>query len=109
MVFGSILTFAGYLRLITVLGPDKAAYMRMLVPIIALTLSSIFEGYQWSLSAFAGLALVLAGNWWAMGRRRAPTVLRLPPASKRAGVETCCEPLTRKRAFQSAGRVKRST
>ncbi len=72
VVFGSILTFAGYLRLITVLGPDKAAYMSMLVPIIALTLSSIFEGYQWSLSAFAGLALVLAGNWWAMGRRRAP-------------------------------------
>ena len=63
---GSILTFAGYLRLITTLGPDKAAYMSMIVPVIALILSSVYEGYQWTLAAVVGIILVLAGNWWAM-------------------------------------------
>ncbi|MDY6919315.1 MAG: EamA family transporter [Pseudomonadota bacterium] len=66
---GSIITFAGYLRLIHLLGADKAAYMSMLVPVIALLISSLFEGYQWTLLAVLGLALILCGNWLALRRR----------------------------------------
>jgi hypothetical protein len=32
------------------------------MPVIALVLSTLFEGYHWSASAFAGVTLVLAGN-----------------------------------------------
>ncbi|WP_317929652.1 DMT family transporter [Halioxenophilus sp. WMMB6] len=66
VLFGSIITFAGYLRLIKTLGPDKAAYMSMLIPFIALQLSALFEEYQWTLAGSFGLLLILAGNWWAM-------------------------------------------
>ena len=66
--FGSVLTFAGYLRLIETLGPDKAAYMSMLVPVIALVFSSLFEGFTWSLVAGIGLICILLGNW--VGLRR---------------------------------------
>jgi len=32
-------------------------------------LSTIFEGYQWTLMAAAGFILVAAGNYLIMGRR----------------------------------------
>ena len=67
-LFGSVLTFAGYLRLITLLGPDKAGYMSMLVPVIALTLSWLFEDYVWTPLAAAGLTCILLGNWVALRR-----------------------------------------
>jgi drug/metabolite transporter (DMT)-like permease len=44
------------------LGPDKAAYASVLFPIVALTLSTLFEGYAWTPLALGGVALVLAGN-----------------------------------------------
>lgn len=66
---GTILAFAGYLRLITHLGPDRAAYMSMVVPVIALLFSSWFEAYQWSLPAIIGISLILLGNWLALGKK----------------------------------------
>ncbi len=65
-VFGSIVTFASFLKLLAQIGPDKAGYVGMLVPVVALTLSSIFEDYSWSLPAVLGLCLILLGNWLAM-------------------------------------------
>ena len=67
-LFGSLFTFAGYLRLIAILGPDKAGNMSMLVPVIALGLSSVFEGYMWTPAAMAGLVCILFGNWVALRR-----------------------------------------
>lgn len=61
-IFGSIAAFGFYMLLISRIGAEYAAYVMLLVPIIALTLSTIFEGYLWSTSAFAGVGLVLAGN-----------------------------------------------
>jgi drug/metabolite transporter (DMT)-like permease len=34
----------------------------VLFPIVALALSTVFEGYQWTLSAALGLVMVLVGN-----------------------------------------------
>jgi drug/metabolite transporter (DMT)-like permease len=44
------------------IGPDRAAYSTVLFPIVALTISTIYEGYHWTPLALCGLALVLAGN-----------------------------------------------
>ena len=68
-IFGSIITFAAYLKLLSMIGPDKAGYVGMLVPVVALILSSIFEDYSWTLPAVLGLCLILAGNWLVMGKR----------------------------------------
>lgn len=65
-VFGSIIAFAGYLKLLVQIGPDKAGYVGMLMPVVALILSSVFEDYQWSLAAALGLCLILLGNWQVM-------------------------------------------
>jgi len=59
---GSVIGFTAYLMLVGRIGPDRAAYSTVLFPIVALTVSTFFEGYRWTPAAFAGLALVLAGN-----------------------------------------------
>jgi drug/metabolite transporter (DMT)-like permease len=61
-VFGSIVAFGAYLRLLATIGPDRAAYSSMLFPVVALLLSTLFEGYRWTLPAVLGLVLILAGN-----------------------------------------------
>jgi drug/metabolite transporter (DMT)-like permease len=42
------------------------------MPVIALALTTVFEGYSWSLLGLFGVALVLAGNYLAMRRKRPP-------------------------------------
>lgn len=69
-VFGSIIAFYSYLTLIGSIGADKAAYTIMLVPIVALMLSSFFEGYTWNFSAIAGLFFVVSGNYLALKKPR---------------------------------------
>lgn len=61
-ILGSIIAFEFYLRLIGELGPDKAAYVFVITPIIALVWSSFFEAFQWQLSTFMGISLILIGN-----------------------------------------------
>lgn len=62
-VFGSIFAFGSYLTLLGRIGADKTAYAAVLFPVIALGLSTVFENYQWTLGAFGGFVLVLAGNY----------------------------------------------
>jgi drug/metabolite transporter (DMT)-like permease len=59
---GSVIGFTAYLLLVGRMGPERAAYCTVLFPVVALTISTLFEGYRWSALAFAGLACVLAGN-----------------------------------------------
>ena len=61
-VFGSVIAFYTYLTLLGRIGPDRAAYVTVLFPIIALLLSTLFEGMTWNLFQLAGVALVLLGN-----------------------------------------------
>ena len=48
----------GYIALIGRLGPDRAAYAH----VAALAVSTVFEGYQWTALAAAGIGLALGGN-----------------------------------------------
>jgi len=67
--FGSIIAFGSYLTLIGSIGADKASYTIMVVPVVALILSSFFEGYSWNFSAVLGLFFVVGGNFLALSRR----------------------------------------
>lgn len=70
-IFGSIIAFGSYLTLISSIGADKASYSIMVVPVVALIISSFMEGYAWNVSAIAGLSLVVGGNFLALHRRSA--------------------------------------
>jgi drug/metabolite transporter (DMT)-like permease len=59
---GSVIAFLAYLTLVGRIGADKAAYSSVLFPLVALNISAVLEGYVWSASAVAGVALVLLGN-----------------------------------------------
>lgn len=61
-VAGSVIGFTAYLMLVGRIGPERAAYSTVLFPIVALAVSTVFEGYRWSLLTFVGLLLVLLGN-----------------------------------------------
>ncbi|MDP5280960.1 EamA family transporter [Sphingomonas sp. DG1-23] len=67
---GSALAFTIYFQLIRTIGPAKAAYTSVLIPVIAMLLSTLYEGYRWSLLAVAGAVLVLIGLVLALKARR---------------------------------------
>lgn len=53
--------FTAYLMLVGRIGPERAAYSTVLFPIVALMISTMYEGYQWTPLALCGLMLVLGG------------------------------------------------
>jgi len=61
-VFGSIIAFGAYLKLLGRIGAHKAGYAMVMFPVVALILSILFEGLEFGPSVFIGAALVLAGN-----------------------------------------------
>jgi drug/metabolite transporter (DMT)-like permease len=69
-VLASAVAFSLYFRLIREIGPAKAAYTSVLIPVIAMLLSTLFEGYVWSWLAAGGAALVMAGLVIALSARR---------------------------------------
>lgn len=69
-LFGSILAFGSYLTLLGRIGAERAAYAMVLFPIVALGISTLFEGYTWSAEAGLGVVLVLMGNVLMLISRR---------------------------------------
>lgn len=68
-LFGSVIAFGCYLSLVGRIGPGRAAYATLLFPLVALGLSTIWEDYQWTSPAVFGIALVLFGNYLALGKK----------------------------------------
>ncbi|QDY42586.1 DMT family transporter [Candidatus Pantoea soli] len=61
-IFGSVVGFGAYFTLAGRIGTSQAAYCTLLFPLVALTLSTLYEGYQWHSNAIVGLLMILAGN-----------------------------------------------
>jgi len=61
-VFASIIAFWSYLTLLGRVGVERAAYATLIFPLVALGISTIFEGYQWTAYAVIGIVLILGGN-----------------------------------------------
>lgn len=68
-LLGSIVAFGAYLKLIGNIGPDKAAYIILITPLIAIIMSIIFENYILHKSAIIGIVLLISGNIMAMNKR----------------------------------------
>jgi drug/metabolite transporter (DMT)-like permease len=69
-LFASVLTFSLYYPVVRKIGPAKAAYSSVLVPIIAMGFSTAFEDYRWTGLTIAGAVLALGGMAAAMGKNR---------------------------------------
>lgn len=61
-IFGSVIAFGSYLTLLGRIGLDRAAYVTVLFPVIALLLSTFFENLTWGVPQLVGVVLILVGN-----------------------------------------------
>ncbi len=66
---GSVVTFPLYFRLIQRIGAGPAAYTGVLIPILAMAISTVFEGYRWTPLAISGVALAIGGMILALRAR----------------------------------------
>jgi drug/metabolite transporter (DMT)-like permease len=76
-VIASALAFWLYYRIIRAIGPAKAAWSSVLIPIIAMAISTVAEGYRWSAPAIGGGLLAVAGLLIALRSGKTPPP---PPA-----------------------------
>ncbi len=70
VLLGSVAAFACYLTLLDRIGSVRTGYIGVVVPVLALIVSVLFEGYQMTTIAYLGIALVVSGSV-AMNRIRA--------------------------------------
>jgi drug/metabolite transporter (DMT)-like permease len=68
-LIASALAFTLYFGMIRVIGPARAGYVNVLTPILAMAISTLFEGYRWSVLAAVGAVLAFAGLLIALQAR----------------------------------------
>lgn len=68
-IVSTVIAFAAYLTLVGRIGTGRAGYATVVFPVFALLISTALEGYEWTVWAFAGLALVGMGNVLVMRGR----------------------------------------
>ena len=61
-IIGSIVGFTCYLLLVDRIGSARAGYATVMFPIVALALSTLLEGYQWTALAAVGVLCAGLGN-----------------------------------------------
>jgi drug/metabolite transporter (DMT)-like permease len=69
-LLASVLTFSLYYPVVRRIGPAKAAYSSVIVPIIAMGFSTWLEDYRWTALTIAGAVLALGGMVAALSRNR---------------------------------------
>ncbi len=67
---GSVVTFPLYYGIVREIGPGRAAYNGVLVIVIAMLISTMIEGYQWSALAIGGAVLGTLGMIVALRARQ---------------------------------------
>ena len=65
-LFGTVIGFGAYLRLIETMGPSKAAFTSVISPIIAFAVSVYFENLAVTVFLFLGMILSIGGNILAL-------------------------------------------
>ena len=69
-IVGSVVTFPIYYDLVRKLGAGRAAYNGVLVVVIAMAISTVFEGYRWTPLSTGGAVLAMAGLVIALRARQ---------------------------------------
>jgi drug/metabolite transporter (DMT)-like permease len=89
---GTGIAFLWFYTLISEIGPARASVIAYIAPGFSVVYGVVLLGEAFSVAAVAGLALILAGSWLAVGGRakRARPGEREPVASP--SVEAACAP-----------------
>ena len=61
-LFGSVFGFSLYLSLIKKIGSNDAAYVAIIMPLIALLVSTLFEELMWNVNLVIGAIMIIFGN-----------------------------------------------
>jgi len=69
-IFGTVVSFWSYLKLIDAVGPSKAAFTSVVSPVIALVVSTLYEGFSWNIYLLFGVVFCIAGNLVALVKFR---------------------------------------
>lgn len=70
-LFGSVVAFTAYLTLVKRIGPGRAGYSSVAIPVVALAFSTLFESLHWRPLMVLGVVLCGVGNVLVLGSRRA--------------------------------------
>ena len=60
-IIGSIFAFIFYLKLIEKVGPGRAGYVGVVMPVLALLISTVFENLEWQIDLIIGLPILIIG------------------------------------------------
>jgi drug/metabolite transporter (DMT)-like permease len=77
---GSVIAFGTFLTVLGRIGADRAGYVSVLIPVVALIMSTLFEHLEWQAAMFVGLALCLIGNVLMLARTKSPALTQAEPA-----------------------------
>ncbi|BAV65006.1 DMT family transporter [Sphingobium cloacae] len=70
-IAGSVVTFPLYFQLIQRIGAARAAYSSVLIPVIAMLISTAVEGYRWTALSVTGAMLAVIGMAVALRAKEA--------------------------------------
>ena len=73
-LIGSIVTFPLHYNLVREIGAGRTAYNSIVTVLVAMLLSTLFEGFRWTLLATGGMVLALLGMLVALRARRVKSV-----------------------------------
>ncbi|WP_445374133.1 DMT family transporter [Photorhabdus tasmaniensis] len=74
ILFPSVIGYTTYFAVVGRLGAERGAYTMLLVPLVALAISSVTEGYRPTIWAIIGTTMILGGNYWVITTKYQPTV-----------------------------------
>lgn len=60
-IIGSIFAFIFYLKLLEKVGAGRAGYVGVVMPVLALLISTIFENLEWNIDLIIGLPILIVG------------------------------------------------
>ena len=60
-IIGSIFAFIFYLRLLERVGAGRAGYVGVVMPVLALLISTVFENLEWQMDLIMGLPILIIG------------------------------------------------
>tara|TARA_B110000027_G_scaffold121737_1_gene136156 strand:- start:212 stop:1096 length:885 start_codon:yes stop_codon:yes gene_type:complete len=71
-IIGSIFAFIFYLKLIEKVGPGRAGYVGVVMPVLALLISTIFENLEWQIDLIIGLPILIIGAVLVINQKITP-------------------------------------
>ena len=74
-IFGSVIAFGSYLTLLNRIGAHRASYASIMFPAVAVVISTLVEGFSWTIYTVIGLLFILAGNLVVLTRAKKPITL----------------------------------